>query len=145
MIIPGDQFLEALNHSWAVLPQKLANLTDSARQEYLNRQGYPGGPNGLLGHILSWWEDGIQEVERMRREPAFANPDYDVDAFNARSVARFGSLSTAEVGEWYETMRTRMVQLVKDLSDSEILDERINNRLRYEIVVHLEEHPLPTL
>lgn len=143
MIIPREKFLEALNDSWEVLPQRLERLPDSARQEYLKLQGYPGGFNGLLGHILSWWEDGCRMVERMRREPGFDNPDYDVDVFNARAVSRYRGLSQDEIVKTYQEIRARMVALVTSLSESELRDERINNRLRYEIIVHLEEHPLP--
>lgn len=145
MILSRSRFLDTLNHEWAIFPHRLEQFAPSKRDAYLETQGYPGNPNGLLGHILAWWEDGSQVVERMRREPGFDNPEYDVDAFNARAVGRFGPLSLEKIIETYEAMRVSMVALVTSLSDSELLDERINNRLRYEIIVHLEEHPLPAL
>jgi hypothetical protein len=144
LILSRASFLNALSADWAILPDRLEQLSPSGRKTYLEKQGYPDSPQGLLGHILAWWEDGSRVIERMRREPGFENPDYDVDTFNARAVARFGLLSLPEAIAAYQAMHEKMVALVAGLSDAEMLDERINNRLRYEIIVHLEEHPLPT-
>lgn len=140
-LIPREQFLQLLDNDWALFLQRAQQLSPADRRAYLQQQGYPS-LTGLLGHVVAWWQDGSQVVQRMRQDPAVQNPDYDVDAFNAQAVARFESLSEAQMVEVYDRQRQSMLALIHSLSDSEINDERINTRLYYEIVYHLVEHPI---
>jgi hypothetical protein len=78
----------------------------------------------------------------MRQEPGLQNPDYDVDAFNARAVERFSGLSEAQMVDLFNQQRLAMLALVASLTDSEMDDERINTRLYYEIVYHIQEHTI---
>ena len=139
--IPREQFLQLLDNDWALFLQRARQLPPDDLRAYLQQQGY-ANLTGLLGHVVAWWQDGSQLVQRMRQDPSLRNPDYDVDAFNAQAVARFADMSEAQMVELYESQRQRMLALIRSLSDSEIKDERINTRLYYEIVYHLVEHPV---
>jgi len=140
-LTPREQFLQLLDHDWALFLQRARQLSPDDLRAYLQQQGY-NNLTGLLGHIVAWWQDGSQLVQRMRQDPSLLNPDYDVDAFNAQAVARFAAMSEAQMIELYEQQRQSMLTLIRGLSDSEVNDERINTRLYYEIVYHLVEHPI---
>lgn len=140
-LIPREQFLQLLDNDWALFLQRARQLPPEDLRAYLQQQGYPN-LTGLLGHVVAWWQDGSQLVQRMRQDPSLQNPDYDVDAFNAQAVARFEEMSEAQMVEVYESQRQSMLALIRSLSDSEMNDERINTRLYYEIVYHLVEHPI---
>ena len=139
--ITRQQFLDRLQNNWRDYPGRFHRLSPQAQKEFLTKQGY-ANLSGLLGHVVAWWQAGVEVVQKMRSDPAFANPDYDVDLFNARAVEKFGSLDESEVAGVYEAQRQAMVDLLSGLSDAELESERINTRLYYEIIMHWEEHPL---
>lgn len=139
--ITREQFLDRLQNDWQNYAGRFYRLSPQAQKAFLEKQGY-ANLAGLLGHIVAWWQDGIMIVQKMRGEAGFANPEYDVDLFNARAVERFGGLDEAEVVRIYETQRQAMVDLVSGLAGAELKNEWINTRLYYEIIMHWDEHPL---
>ena len=139
--ITRQQFLEHLEDNWQNYAGRFHSLSIQAQAAFLKKQGY-ANLAGLLGHIVAWWQDGTEVVQKMRRDPGFTKHDYDVDLFNARSVENFGSLDESEVIRVYEAQRQAMVDLVSGLTEVEIESEHINSRLDYEITRHWQEHPL---
>lgn len=137
--ITREQFLNRLETSWQTYPERFHQLSPEEQKAYLEQQGYATFP-GLLSHVVAWWQDGAQVIERMRADPAFTNPDYDVDTFNAQSVAKFSSLPEPEMLHTYEAQRQAMCDLVTQLTDEELNRESINRRLYYEIIYHWTEH-----
>lgn len=140
-LISRQQFLETLNGDWAVFLQRCRRLSPKDQQAYIQRQGY-ASLEGLLAHVVAWWQDGSQVVQQMRQDPTFQNPSYDVDTFNAQAVERFSGLNEQKMAGLFHKQREVMQALVNDLSDSELADERINSRLYYEIVSHIQEHAI---
>ena len=139
--ITRQQFLDRLQNNWQNYAGRFYRLSPQAQKAFLVKQGY-ANLAGLLGHIVAWWQAGVGVVQQMRGDPAFTNPDYDVDPFNARAVEKFGSLDESEVVRIYEAQRQAMVDLVTGLTGAELESERINTRLYYEIIMHWDEHPL---
>ena len=139
--IAREQFVDCLTRQWQALVGRFEGLSVEEQAAFLKRQGYATFGN-LLGHIIAWWQDGAQVVEAMRADAAMPLPDYDVDDFNARAVARFSALNEADVLREYETQRQSMLRLVNELSDDELRRENINKRLYYEIIMHWSEHML---
>ncbi len=138
-LIPRKQFLELLSGEWAAYVPRCRQFSPAELQAFLQQQGY-ANLTGLLGHVVAWWQDGQLTVQRMLQEPAYQNPDYDVDSFNAQAVEKFGGLDEPQMVALFEQQREKMRALVESLSDSQLADERINNRLFYEIVYHIQEH-----
>ena len=91
---------------------------------------------------MAWWQDGSAIIAKMRADPTTLNPDYDVDVFNAAAIQRYSGTSDAEMVRAYEAQRQAMLGLVGSLSDAELDDPRINERLFYEIIGHAQEHAL---
>jgi hypothetical protein len=139
--ITRQQFLDRLQNNWQNYAGRFHRLSPEAQTAFLVKQGY-ANLAGLLGHVIAWWQDGFEEVQKMRADSAFTNPDYDVDSFNARAVEKFGSQEESEVVRIYEAQRQIDVDLVSSLTDPEIENERINTRLYYDIIMHWEEHLL---
>jgi hypothetical protein len=140
--IPREKFLDYLQNNWFDYAGRFYRLPGPAGQkDFLEKQGY-ANLAGLLGHVIAWWQSGVEAVQDARRDPAYVSPDYDVDLFNARAVERFGGLVEAEVVRTYEAQRQAMFDLVSSLSEAELDNPRINRRLYYEIIMHWDEHPL---
>lgn len=139
--ISREQFLARLQNSWQPLVSRFQQLSGPEQAAYLEKQGYATF-SALLAHIIAWWQDGTQVVAQMRADPSLGLPDYDVDSFNARAVARFSPLNEAALIQLYEAQRQAMVALVTSLSDAELNRDPINTRLYYEIIMHWSEHEL---
>jgi hypothetical protein len=140
-LITRSEFSQTLEQGWGMYLAKFQGLPAQAQAAFLRQQGYPS-LDALLAHIAAWWEDGIAVIQRMQSDPTFQNPDYDVDAFNARAIQRAASGAELSFPLVFESKRKQMAALVAGLADETLLDERINTRLRYEIVVHMQEHLL---
>jgi hypothetical protein len=139
--ITREQFINLLKTGWGSYLKQFQSLSVEEQNAFLVRQGYAGLAE-LLAHVVAWWQDGSGKIAEMRADPAVKNPDYDVDSFNAQALRRFAGTSGAQMEELYETQRLAMLDLVESLSPAELADERINTRLYYEIVAHLQEHAL---
>ncbi len=139
--IAREQFQARLENEWQGLVTRFQRLPPSAQQAFLARQGY-ASLSGLLGHVIAWWQDSVIHIEQMRADPALPLPEYDVDAFNARAIEKFGACSESDILQTYAAQRRAMLELVNRLSDAEISQENINTRLYYEIIMHWTEHEL---
>ena len=136
-----QQFLDRLQNNWQNYASRFYDLSPADQKAFLEKQGY-ANLAGLLGHVIAWWQSGVEAVQAARSDPTYVSPNYDVDLFNARAVERFGGLDEAEVVRTYETQRQAMFNLVNNLSDADLKNDRINKRLYYEIIMHWDEHPL---
>lgn len=141
-IITRAEFNDLLSHFWGGYIARFEQLLPAEQQTFLEQQGYPSLP-ALLAHVMAWWQDGSGVVERMRADPSVRNPEYDIDGFNAEAVRRCAQAGEADMLAMYERQRRVMLELVNDLDEAELADERINTRLYYEIVQHANEHLLP--
>lgn len=139
-LIDRAEFIQTLEQGWGTYLAGYQRLSPQAQQDFLRRQGYLS-LDGLLAHVIAWWEDGTRVIQRMQSDAGFQNPDYDVDAFNAAASSRAGE-STVAITDIFEQRRAQMAALVVGLSEDDLADERINTRLRYEIIVHMQEHLL---
>ena len=100
-----SQILTALDE-WAGYVPRFESLSARDKAEFLETQGY-ASLHDLLAHIAVWWEEAesvisatIEGRERPRR-------DYEFDAFNAESLARFKDTSEADLLTWFEAMRKK--------------------------------------
>lgn len=137
--VTREQLVDALQNGWGCYAEQFLTIPEASRAACLKQQGYLRLAD-LLGHVMAWWEVALVHIPRMAVDPLFSSPDVDVDAFNARAVARFGSQPEDEVIGLYEFTRERMLELVQSLPDAAFNDPRINARLAIEIVGHLDEH-----
>jgi len=139
--ITREQFLDCLQTLWLPYPGLFNGLPALEQEAFLKKQGY-ARLGDLLAHIIAWWQDGERFVEALRINPGLPLPEFDVDAFNAQAVAKFGGFSDSELIQAYKMQRRAMVSLVEGLSGAELDIDKINKRLYYEIISHWTEHEL---
>jgi hypothetical protein len=137
------ELLELLDTTWAEYPQRLRQLSESAQQRFAQQQGY-ALPQDLLAHLGAWMEETLRVMPYLQRDEKPPR-DYDNDdEFNTRAVQRFTDRPRREVEAWYEQQRLALQQLLAQLSDEDLHQQRVYRWLVGTIVGHYEEHSLPT-
>jgi hypothetical protein len=140
-LISRAQFLDRLQNSWQTYFTRFYHLTPAEKKAFLDKQGY-ANLSSLLAHILAWWQDGAQAIDKMRTDPTLPLAEYDVDTFNARAVAKWSSATPPDVVRAFQKQCQVMIDLVQSLSDEQLAQTNINTRLYYEIIMHWTEHEL---
>jgi len=134
-----EQVVGALQDGWGTYVARFERLSPEAQAAFLAGQGYARLAD-LLGHVVAWWEEGLQAVPALLDDPAFGSPDHDVDAFNAQAVERFHGLDEPAVIHTFEAARQAWLALVARLPDDALRNKRIAGRLHIELIGHLAEH-----
>ncbi|MGA2489552.1 MAG: ClbS/DfsB family four-helix bundle protein [Anaerolineales bacterium] len=137
--ITRQSVLDLLNGEWADYVSRFQSIPPAAQAAFLEKQGYKRLTD-LLAHIVAWWEEGMQAIQRYKSDPAARQPEIDVDSFNARAVEKVRAVSEAEEIRALEEARRKFVQVVKKLSEDDFKDERVLNQIQWELVNHLEDH-----
>jgi hypothetical protein len=137
-----QQVVDNVQNEWGTYVKRFQSLSAEAQAAFLARQGF-GRLGDLLAHVIAWWETAQRALPARLADPAFHDPDYDVDAFNARAIERFAGLDDSAVAEAFETRRMAMLDLVVHLPDAAFQDQFIVDRLHIEFLGHLQEHALP--
>ncbi len=140
--VTRQHLLDALQNGWGTYVERFHALSLAAQSAFLTKQGYARLAD-LLAHVIAWWEEGQQAVERLLHDPGYRSPQHDVDAFNAQAVARFRDLDEATVRQRFEGARVTMLSLVARLPDAAFQDKSIADRLHIEVIGHWGEHDLP--
>lgn len=140
--VTREQIVSTLQNDWGTYIERFHRLPAAEQAAFLERQGCPHLA-GLLGHVTAWWQDGLAVMDKMLADPAFPPPDYDVDAFNAVTTARFANVREEDAVKLFEATRTRLLDFVAGLPESTFADEHINHRLYCEVIGHSGEHPIP--
>ncbi len=132
------ELLAANEQGWGSLVRTFRDMSAAEQERYLREQGYDRLQD-LLAHVIAWHEETRERIEReLRGDDAPWNED--VDAFNARAVERFGSLPEAVVAAAFERACSELGELVLQLPDPALADDRINEWLYVGIVEHYDEH-----
>ncbi len=137
--INRQSVLDLLMGDWAEYVARFKSLPPTAQAAFLEKQGYRRLAD-LLAHIVAWWEEGLQAIQRYKNDPASRQPEIDVDSFNARAVEKVRTVSEAEEIRVFERTRNKFIEAVKELSEDNFKDERVLNQIRWELVNHLEDH-----
>ncbi len=130
--------LQALDE-WGRYPAAFDQLPPTRQTAFLKQQGF-GSMQDLLAHVASWWEEGegiIRETLEHGEGPA---RKYDLDAFNAASLARVRDMPAAEFFARYESERQQLIGLVSALTPEQMKIRRVSGWLDADILEHLKEH-----
>ncbi len=139
--ISRQSVLQLLDGEWAAYVARFQALSPAARAAFLHQQGYPRLAD-LLAHIVAWWQVGLESIQRYRTDPAARQPEIDIDSFNARAVEQVRHLTDEQEMLIFEATRRKFVDLVAALSEHDFKDERILTQIQWELINHLEEHPI---
>ncbi len=132
---------KCLTKQWGTYVERYNALKAEGQRQYLEDQGYARLAD-LLAHVAAWWQRGMQLIMVYQRDSSFQPPDVDVDAFNAEAVASVRALSEAEVIAHYEGRRLQMLELVKSLTEVDLMSDPIKRQLSMDVVGHYEEHQI---
>jgi hypothetical protein len=138
-LITRKSVLDLLRGDWANYVGRFQGLSPVGQAAFLEKQGYKRLAD-LLAHIVAWWDEGLQAIQRFQTDPAARQSEIDVDSFNARAVEAVQSMSDADEIRAFEDTRLRFIEVVNALSEDDFGDKRVLNQIRWELVNHLEEH-----
>ena len=79
--------LDLLSGDWADYVGRFQSFSSPAQAAFLEKQGYKRLTD-LLAHIVAWWEEGLQAIQRFQSDSTARQPEMDVDSFNARAVEK---------------------------------------------------------
>jgi hypothetical protein len=134
-----QEVLNVLQGDWAEYISRYRCLSPEGQSAFPTQQGY-ARLGDLLAHIVAWWKVGYQSVERYITDPDSQPAQYDVDAFNARSVEEAAGLDEAQLVDSFEQMRRFLFKFVKALPDTAFENEKVVSQLEMEFVGHFREH-----
>ena len=135
-----ELFLQALDE-WGSYPAGFRELSPQAQAEFLKEQGY-ASLRELLTHVAAWWEEGRAIIADVIKNGDKGPRKYDLDAFNAASLARFKSMPEVEFPGWYEAERQRMIGVISNLTAEQLTIRRVKNWANAVVLLHLKEHGL---
>jgi hypothetical protein len=130
---------DILRREWAGYPGRFGALSPERQTAFLKKQGFARFRD-LAGHIIAWWEQGIQSIEASAQGDV-ADVD-DVDGFNAEAVASFGKLEPGEVFVRYEQTRLTLLSLIESLPEEVYAKPNIQGWLRADVLAHYYDHAL---
>jgi hypothetical protein len=139
--VTREILMQSLDKDWGSYAEQYRRLSDEEKSRFVEAQGFARFAD-ILAHLIAWWEDGKETLGRMFGDPAFASPEYNVNDFNARAIARFSEMDEDQIIKSFESLRLDMLRLVSGLPESAFRDQRITNRLQIEIPGHFSEHKL---
>jgi len=139
-----QEVLNILQGDWAAYVQQFRHLSPEAQSTFLVKQGYAQFAD-LLSHIIAWWDVGCHSIEKYISDPRFRPIEYDVDAFNAKAVAKTAGLDEDTVIESFEKMRGFLIDFVKALPSNAFENEKVVNQFNMELVGHLRDHKIPEM
>ncbi len=137
--VTRKELQQSLEQDWGTYVERYRRLSDDGKRRFVKAQGFVRFAD-ILAHFIAWWEEGIKALERMPGDPSYQSPDYSVDEFNAKAIARFSAVDEDTIINTFEKERRELARLVADLPDSAFREKRIIDRLHIEILGHMEEH-----
>jgi hypothetical protein len=139
--ITRENTLDALQNGWATYADRFYALTTDAQAEFIKKQGYIRLAD-LMGHVTAWWEEGEKIIAGILADSGYRWEEYDIDAFNARSIERFHELDEPDVLNSFNLARISFVALVTDLPEEAFINKKVLIWLNAVIIEHLQEHDI---
>ena len=131
--------MDMLQREWAAYPERFGALSEADQTAFLQKQGFPRFRD-LLTHIVAWWEEGLQLINSVAKDPSYRMPDVDVDAFNARALQMSDALDEADVWKGYEATRAALIQLLMNLPAEVFEHKQVQDWLKSDVIGHYFDH-----
>lgn len=128
--------------SWSDLLDSFAGMTDTQLAEPGVMEDW--SVKDILAHVTTWEEEALKFLPLILaggRPPRYSVQYGGIDAFNAQMHERKRGLSVSEVLSRLEEVHRRLIDLVREAPDEEIVREtRFRRRLRFDSYRHYSEH-----
>ncbi len=131
--------LDMLQREWAAYPERFRALPEDEQKRFLLKQGFPRFRD-LLAHIVAWWEEGLQLIDSVAKDPSYKMPDKNIDAYNAQVVEMFGALDEADIGKRYEATRAALIELLINLPLEVYEHKQVQAWLKSDAIEHYFDH-----
>jgi hypothetical protein len=136
-----QQLLDNLNKDWESYPDRFRKMDPARQAIFLQEQGYANF-HDLLAHIVAWWEEAIKIVDAIMDLEELPTRQYDLDAFNADAIKNYQNWKDTDLLFHYENLRQALIDLVVDLPENGLENQRINNWLNACLVEHFHTHDI---
>lgn len=136
-----QQLLDNLNKDWESYPDRFREMDPVQQAIFLQEQGYASF-HDLLAHIVAWWEEAIKIVDAIMDMEELPARQYDLDAFNADAIKNYKSWKDADLLFHYENLRQALIDLVVDLPENGLENQRVNGWLNACLVEHFHMHDI---
>jgi hypothetical protein len=128
-----------LESDWQNYISSFEKLSDEQRLAVLQQQGF-SSLHDLLAHICGWWEECLRVVSSILGNEEEPEQEYDIDRFNAESIVRFSNWKEDDLIAHFENLRNGLLDLVFDLPDGPLENDRIAFWMDACVVNHFHEH-----
>jgi len=136
------QLLKRLDKAWVAFNESYVGLSDVQ----LMQPGVTGdwSVRDILAHVTTWDEEALQHLPLIVKggtPPRYSVRYGGIDAFNAHMTEQKRSLSLAEVHEQLAATHGRLVELIQDVPEHQLIgDTRFRRRLRLDTYGHYPLH-----
>ncbi len=131
--------LDMLQREWAAYPERFRALSEEQQKMFLEKQGFPRFRD-LLAHIVAWWEEGLQLIDSVAKDPSYKMMDIDIDAYNARVLEMFNPLEESDVWKRYEATRSALIELLINLPAEVYEHKQVQDWLKSDVIEHYFDH-----
>ncbi|HWR51601.1 MAG TPA: ClbS/DfsB family four-helix bundle protein [Bryobacteraceae bacterium] len=132
------QLLKRLDNAWSALQESYAGLSDSGLME----PGVAGAwsVRDVLAHVTTWEEEVLKYLPLILSGGRPTRYSQGIAVFNAEATERKRSLSLSEVLRQLEDTHRRVVDLVANTPEDQLVEARFLRRLRSDTYSHYPRH-----
>jgi hypothetical protein len=140
LLVPSRFLTEdTLEYEWAEYTSSYQSLPPERQAEWLKGQGFARFAD-IVAHILGWWEEGLNVIGAVLKDPGFKERTIDTDQFNAELVKKYSSWSETDIFVEFEKARVKSLEFVRGLSDDDYETPVIADWLVADFIEHIDEH-----
>jgi hypothetical protein len=141
-ILTKEKLLTNLEVDWKEYPLRINSLPPDLKAKFLFEQGYSSA-HDLLAHIIAWWQEALKVINSIMDLNEVPRREYDEDAFNAEAIALFRAWKEDDLLTHYENLRLALINLLADLPEDGLKNQRICGWLNAVLVEHFKTHDCP--
>jgi hypothetical protein len=134
--------INSLENGWDEYIDQLIRLSPIEKEAFLQKQGFRTIAD-LLAHIVGWWKECMRNITIVQEEPDYKSPlEINVDEYNEKVIEANRNNSDEETIRLFENTKSELKVMLKELPDSVIENEAINDYLYWCITNHIAEHKI---
>ena len=130
---------DTLEYEWGGYISSFQSIPFERQAEWLKGQGFVRFAD-IVAHIIGWWEEGLDVIGGILKDPGFKERVIDIDQFNAELVKKYSSWSDADIFAEFGKARVKSLEFVRKLSDDNYKNPVIADWLAADFIEHLDEH-----
>ncbi len=131
--------IDTLENEWSEYIERFNKLED--KEAFLKKQGFENF-HDILAHVIGWWDEGERIITGILKDPNFTWQEHDADAYNAELIAKYKSVSEADLRSQFENKRQRYLKLTNELPEEAFTNQDIESWLAADVIEHFNEHAI---